>query len=576
MTIREFVHTVWAAKYFVLAAVVVVVAAALLYLERQVTMYSATAEVQVLGVQTAQGGEELVEVTVDTTSDDVTAEPVLAAAAQVLGDESAADLAGVVSGGGDEEDSSTVTVSAETSDPQRSEAIADAVAEAYVDYVPQLQEQQLAALDERRGVLADQLAGVTQQLERNEEDPLALAEQETIVGEYTTLTERFNTLGSIAEPAELVAPADGAAELGVSPAIVVAVAILVGLVAGIGIAFGKRGLDVRVRTAAEAARIAGSPVLAELYAVRDSRRDFAQSHVLPVSSKVATPFTESIRELRTSVQVSLDTSSSVIIAVTAADPHAPRSFITANLAASFALSGRRTIAVSADLRRPQLDRMLPLPDGWHGGRTGVRGTNVPNLGVLTITEDSMDPADFLATARATALIAGLRERAEVIVIDAPPVLAAADAAILGRYADGVVLIASAGRTDAAVLREAAERLRTTNVRLAGVALEGVTSDRRMLYASTYGEEDDAAESRLRSLVRRSDAPQPEAAMSTAAEPVAGRQGRAPAVVPVWAAIPTSSDASGASPPEMSADTPGPATSMRGREPVNGRRPPSAR
>ncbi|WP_407316538.1 CpsD/CapB family tyrosine-protein kinase [Isoptericola halotolerans] len=575
MTIREFVRTVWSAKYLVLTSIVVVVAASLFYLDRQVTMYSATAEVRLLGVQTAQGGEELVEVTVDTTNDDVTAEPVLEAAAQELGDESASDLTAVVSSGGSEEDGSLVTVSAETSDPERSEAIANAVAAAYVDYVPELQEQQLATLDERRDVLADQLEDVTRQLERDADDPLALAEQETIVGEYTSLTERVNTLGSIAEPAELVAPADGATELGVSPAVVVAVAVLVGLVAGVGVAFGKRGLDVRVRTTAEAARLAESPVLAELYAVRDSRRDFAHTHVLPVSSKVATPFTESIRELRTSVQVSLDTSSSVIIAVTAADPHAPRSFITANLAASFALSGRRTIAVSADLRRPQLDRMLPFPDGWHGGRTGVRGTNVPNLGVLTITEDAMDPADFLATARATALIGGLRERAEVIVIDAPPVLAAADATILGRYADGVVLIASAGRTDAAVLKEAAERLRTTNVKLSGIALEGVKSDRRMLYASTYGEDDGGGESRLRSLVRRSEAPPPENLDVAAAEPVADRSGRAQAV-PVWDAIPASRDASGASPPELSADTRGPGPVRREPAPVDGRRPPASR
>ncbi|MCK0118390.1 capsular exopolysaccharide synthesis family protein [Isoptericola sp. CG 20/1183] len=573
MTIREFLRTVWTAKYLVLAAVVVVVAGALVYLDRQETMYSASAEVQVLGVQTAQGSsEELVEVTVDTSADDALAAPVLEAAAEEVGETSAPDLSAVVTVGGDDEDASVVTVSAETTDPARSVAIANAVAAAYVAHVPVLQEEQLAILDERRDVLSEQLEGVTERIERRPEDPLALAEQDTIVTEYTTLTERFNTLGSITEPAEVVAPAEGATELGPAPAVVVAVAALVGLLAGIGLAFARRGLDFRVRTTSEAARLADAPVLAELYSVRDARRDFAASQMLPVSSKVATPFTESIRELRTSVQVSLDSSEPMVIAVTAADPHAPRSFIAANLAASFALSGRRTIAVSADLRRPQLDRMLPFPDGWHGGRKGVRGTKVPNLGVLTITEDAMDPADFLATARATAMIDGLRERAEVVVIDAPPVLAAADATILGRYADGVVLIASAGRTDAAVLREAAERLRTTNVRLTGVALEGVKSDRRMLYASTYGE-DDGAPSRVRSLVRRSDpAPVPDQE-SAAAEPATAGPAPSSNQVPAWDAVVTPREGStSSSAADRSADSPAVVGAGSAPEPVDGPRP----
>jgi len=98
----------------------------------------------------------------------------------------------------------------------------------------------------------------------------------------------------------------------------------------------------------------------------------------------------------------------------------------------------------------------------------------------------MDPADYLATADFREALNRVGEEADVVVIDAPPVLAAADATILGQYADGAVLIASLDHSDRQVLAEAAERLRINNVPLSGVAIAGVRGARKMTYASTYG------------------------------------------------------------------------------------------
>ncbi len=486
MTVREFIRTVWAGKWYVLAAVLVVVAGALYYLSQQETQFEAKATVALTGVQTAQGGEKLVEVTVDASADDVTSPEVAAGAATILdrsGDE--AELVSQVVAEGD--GGKNITIRATTLEPQESVDLANAFAESFVAQLPAIQAAQVAQIDARRQVLATQLAAVTAKLGANPSDPLALAEQDTIVQEYTSLTVQINTLTSIVDPGTVSKPAEGAEPLGLPQATVVVLAVLIGLVAGIGLAFARRGLDMRVRGASDAARLAVSPVLAELYGVRTSDREYSHSHTLPVSRKVATPFTESIRELRTAVQVALADAENVVVVVTAADARAPRSFIAANLAASFALSGRRTVAVSGDLRRPELDGVLPPPEGWAGDPRTLRPTTIPNLTVFPVPEEEMDPADFLATTRAGNLISELSVEADVVVIDAPPVLAAADATILGRYASGVVLIASAGKTDRVVLAEAAERLRINNVPLVGIALAGVKSDRRMLYASTYGD-----------------------------------------------------------------------------------------
>ncbi|WP_251150484.1 polysaccharide biosynthesis tyrosine autokinase [Cellulosimicrobium sp. Marseille-Q4280] len=488
MTIREFVHTVWAGKYYVLAAVLVVVAGALFYLDRQDTLYRASATVQLYGVQSAQGGEELVEVTVATDPDDVTSPEVAEAAATALGEptSSAPELAALVTAEVDGE-TRVVDIAATTPDEAWSVEVANAFAEAYAAQLVTIQAAQVEEFQARREALAEQLKDVRLRLGLDEGDPLALAEQDIIVNDYSALTIQSNSLRGIAVPGEVVSPASGAEALGLSRATVLALAVLVGLVAGIGLAFARRGLDVRVRSAAESTRLTETPVLAELFATRPAEKEFGSTHALPVASKVATPFTESIRELRTAIQVSTAGMKHAVVVVTAADPSAPRSFITANLAASFALSGRRTIALSGDLRRPQLDRMLPPPESWQGDEQTLRPTTVPNLRVMPVPEEEMDPADFLATARARQLVESLREHAEVVVIDSPPVLAAADATILGGYSNGVVLIAAAGRTDRAVLVEATDRLRASNVPLLGIAITGVKGDRRMLYASTYGD-----------------------------------------------------------------------------------------
>jgi capsular exopolysaccharide synthesis family protein len=177
-----------------------------------------------------------------------------------------------------------------------------------------------------------------------------------------------------------------------------------------------------------------------------------------------------------------------MVVVTATDTVAPRAFITANLAASWALSGRRTIVVAGDMRRPEIADLLPVEPQWSGERGAARPTLVPNLSIVPVSDSPLDPADYLATDEVRARLEELREQADVVVVDAPPVLAAADATILGTYADGVVLVTSPDKSDRDALEAASERLRTNGVTLLGVVLSGVRSKRRKSYATSYGEQ----------------------------------------------------------------------------------------
>ncbi|SKC37594.1 polysaccharide biosynthesis tyrosine autokinase [Krasilnikoviella flava] len=490
MTVREFLRVMWEGKYFLVASIVLALAAATVYADRKPEVFEATATVQINSVDLGDSTTPAATTTsVDTDPGLVEAPGVLQTAGKAVA--AGADpkaLAAQVSGVFDAT-TGIMTVTTTAGTPGGAVELANGVASAYVDSLPGVIDDQITEIDARRDALRDQLDTVDKQVKDAPKDPLAGAERSTIIDQYQTLSASRSTLESIVTPAQVLVPATGssAVVVGLPRASIVLLGALAGLAIGIGLALARRALDSRLRGRSDAAVAAGVPVLAELYGVTKAARSYRRTPVLPISSRVASPFTESIRELRTALHVAMQDREHAVVVVTATDPHAPRSFIAANLAASWAMSGRATVAVSGDLRRPDLEGLLPRTNGPGTDPDGLRPTQVPNLRFLALYDPTMDPADYLATDRVRATVEAARDAAEVLVIDAPPVLAAADATILGAFADCVVLVTTAGRTARSVLAEAAERLRINGVPLTGVALAGVKGDSRMVYASTYGE-----------------------------------------------------------------------------------------
>ena len=489
MTVREFLRVMWEGKYLLVGAVVLALAAAWVYADRKPEVFEATATVQINAVDLGESDTPATTTTVDTDPRLVEAPGVLDVVGEAVGNGvDPRQLAALVSGQYDA-GTQVMTITTSAGTPGGAVELANAVASAYVESLPGVIDDQIAEIDARRDALRAQLDAVDEQVRGKPKDPLAGAERSTIIDQYQTLSASRSTLESIVTPAQVLTPATGssAVVVGLPRASIVLLGALAGLAIGIGLALARRALDSRLRGRSDAAEAAGVPVLAELYGVARAAKSYRRTPVLPVSSRVASPFTESIRELRTALHVAMQDREHAVVVVTATDPHAPRSFIAANLAASWAMSGRDTAAVSGDLRRPDLEDLLPRPDGPGTDSEGLRPTQVPHLRFLALHDPTMDPADYLATDRVRETVEAARDAGEVLVIDAPPVLAAADATILGAFADCVVLVATAGRTVRSVLVEAAERLRINGVPLTGVALAGVKGDSRMVYASTYGE-----------------------------------------------------------------------------------------
>lgn len=190
---------------------------------------------------------------------------------------------------------------------------------------------------------------------------------------------------------------------------------------------------------------------------------------------------EAYRALRTNLTFfgALDRPVESLI-VTSAAPNGGKSDVLANLAVTMAQGERRTILVDADLRRPVLHEIFGVANDR--GLTSMildeealddpplLDVGVENLLFVPSGPLPPNPADVLGSARMEQVIEAFKGRADVILFDAPPVIAVTDAAVLGTKVDGVLLVVSAGRTRRDHAERAKELLERVNVRIIGAVL----------------------------------------------------------------------------------------------------------
>ena len=199
------------------------------------------------------------------------------------------------------------------------------------------------------------------------------------------------------------------------------------------------------------------------------------------------PVSEAYRSLRANLSFySLDKPLRTLM-VTSPAAGEGKSTTIANLAVTMAQSGRRTIVVDTDLRRPALHelfgaQMSPgLTDAMMAaaGDLPLQKTAVDNLWLLSSGPKPPNPADLLGAERMEQIIAQLTEQADIVLFDAPPVMAAADAAILGARVDGVLLVIQAGKTRRDHSERAREVLEKSRARVVGAALTNAPKDSSM-------------------------------------------------------------------------------------------------
>ena len=196
------------------------------------------------------------------------------------------------------------------------------------------------------------------------------------------------------------------------------------------------------------------------------------------------PMSEAYRTLRTNLSFySLDTPLRSLV-VTSPAVGEDKGESIANLAVTMAQSGRKTLLVDCDLRRPVLHDFFGLSND--DGLTNMilndaetpplQQTGVENLSLLASGPKPPNPADLLGSKKADQLIVSLTEQFDFVLFNAPPVMAVTDATILGAKVDGVLLVITAGKTRRDHAEKAKEMLEKAHVRVIGVALTNAPKD----------------------------------------------------------------------------------------------------
>jgi non-specific protein-tyrosine kinase len=201
---------------------------------------------------------------------------------------------------------------------------------------------------------------------------------------------------------------------------------------------------------------------------------------------------EAFRTLRTNILFSGLEAPIHTLVVTSPAPEDGKSVTLANLAVTMAQAGHNTILVDADLRRPSQHTIWDVPND--AGLTTMlldeamlaapplRSVKVEHLSVLTSGPLPPNPADLISTKKMEAAIAVLKQRADYVLFDAPPVLAVTDTALLASKLDGVLLVIKAGKTRRDYAQQSKIALERIHVRIVGVALTNAPQDSSM---STY-------------------------------------------------------------------------------------------
>ena len=211
----------------------------------------------------------------------------------------------------------------------------------------------------------------------------------------------------------------------------------------------------------------------------------ASTDSLVTLAEPRSPGAEAYRTLRTNIQFySLDDPVRSVL-VTSASAQEGKSTTIANLAVTFAQAGQQVILVDSDLRRPALHthfgvKMSPglsnVVRDDSDPIAALQATSVPGLRLLASGELPPNPSELIGAQRMERIISNLRQEADIVLFDSPPIVAVTDAAILSRKVDGVVLVVSIGRTKRDHAVKAREILETAKVRVLGAVLNNVKMD----------------------------------------------------------------------------------------------------
>jgi polysaccharide biosynthesis transport protein len=512
---QRYLTILWARKWALLITVSVVVLAVLLFSLTQTPVYQAQAHVLVQPLPSdPSNAASLQPVQASTEAQIVASQPVATAVSRQLGNVSAMTLLRHVSvqgtgaaAPGAAFGSQVLVVTYSSSDPKLARDAANSFATNYIKYRGQQLLNQIVSA--QQGVRATiqkisaRLARLNQEKGRarkvGNQSRLNMLQTEgnVLVSRLGLAQQRLDQLQPDSSTQSARAVILNSAELPSSPSspnllVNMILALTLGLALGVIVTFLRERLDDRFRGREDVEQTIGAPVLA-----RVPRYNLAGSEASkdPASlsegfdgggdaTALSEPFSEGFRGLRANLQHLANTMNVQRILVTSPSEGEGKTVTTANLGVALAKSARRVILVSADLRRPALERYfdVDLTEGlttWLSGtqrhlRTLVKDSGIPNLKIIPAGPPSdVNPGELLTSRRLHELLEVLKPRCDVLLFDTPPILPLSDAKVIAALLDGAILVIDASRTGRSAAAQAKLELEQAGGRVIGCVMNFV-------------------------------------------------------------------------------------------------------
>lgn len=356
-------------------------------------------------------------------------------------------------------------------------------------------DQRLQRLRERR----NQFDADVNKLPDTQQKVLRLARDvEVSTTLYTNLVNTAQQLkvskaGTVGDVRIIDAAAVSRQPVGLKAPVKLIIAVLLGLIASLAAIWVKRSLRVVIEDPEVIESQLGLPVYATIPHSEDEVKIFTRARKakgpgeLLAVTKPEDDAIESLRGLRTTIHFALMDATHNSILITGSSPGLGKSFISKNLGAVLAQTGARIVIIDADLRRGHINKEFGLRrevgvSEYVAGTASlediVKPTSIPNLWVITTGQIPPNPSELLMHLRFEQLLQQLGEQFDTLIVDAPPILAVSDAAIIGRMTGATLMVARSGRHPIAELEQAVKRLSHSGVQVRGFVFNDLNTDRQ--------------------------------------------------------------------------------------------------
>ncbi len=302
---------------------------------------------------------------------------------------------------------------------------------------------------------------------------------------------RVSKAGTVGDVRIIDSAAVGKEPVGTKPLAILAVALLLGLLLSMVVVWVLRSLRVAIEDPEILEAKLGLPVYATVPHSK-TEDELNRKAASGVGGILAVDFpeedaVESLRGLRTTLHFALLDAERNSLMITGSSPALGKSFISRNLGVVLSQVGKRVLIIDADLRKGYIHKSFGLERAvgvseYVAGQVSleeiVKATPVPNLWVVSTGQIPPNPSELLMHERFVTLLTELGARFDTLIVDAPPVLAVSDAAIIGRHVGATLMVARAGKHPIRELEQAVKRLNQAGVEVKGFVFNDLNVNRQ--------------------------------------------------------------------------------------------------